>query len=88
MNSIAIMQPYLFPYIGYFQLIDAVDSFIFYNDVNFNKKGWVHRNTILVNWNRHLFTIPCIKVSQNKLIKDTIISKIINKQLLRHDIFK
>jgi len=28
--SVAIMQPYIFPYIGYFQLINAVDKFIFY----------------------------------------------------------
>ena len=72
--KVAIMQPYIFPYIGYFQLIEAVDKFIFFDDVNFIKKGWINRNQILVNNQAHLFTIPLQKVSQNILIKDTKIS--------------
>lgn len=71
MAKIAIMQPYIFPYIGYFQLIGAVDKFVFYNDVNFIKKGWIHRNRILLNGHDFLFTIPCSEVSQNKRICDT-----------------
>ncbi len=39
--KIAIMQPYFFPYIGYYQLINAVDQFVFFDDVNFIKKGWM-----------------------------------------------
>lgn len=46
---VGIMQPYLFPYIGYFQLINAVDSFVIYDDVNFIKQGWINRNRILLN---------------------------------------
>ncbi|MDP4261647.1 MAG: WbqC family protein [Bacteroidota bacterium] len=72
--KLAIMQPYVFPYIGYFQLIHAVDLFVFYNDVNFIKKGWIHRNKILVNSKEFLFTIPCTDASQNKRICDTRIS--------------
>lgn len=72
--KIAIMQPYIFPYIGYFQLIQAVDKFIFYDDVNFIKKGWINRNQILINNQAHLITIPLNKASQNILIKDTLIS--------------
>ena len=68
--KLAIMQPYLFPYIGYFQLINAVDKFILYDDVTFIKKGWVNRNNILVNGGKHLFTIPLKNASQNVLIKD------------------
>jgi hypothetical protein len=68
--KIAIMQPYAFPYIGYFQLIKAVDLFVFYDDVNYPKKGWVNRNRILQNGEESLITIPLIKASQNKLIKD------------------
>lgn len=64
------MQPYLFPYIGYFQLINAVDKFILYDDVDFIKKGWINRNKILINGIPHLFTIPLNKASQNKLIKE------------------
>lgn len=72
--KIAIMQPYIFPYIGYFQLVHAVDKFIFFDDVNFIKKGWINRNQILVNNQAYLFTIPLQKASQNILIKDTKIS--------------
>lgn len=66
--KIAIMQPYIFPYIGYFQLINAVDKFIIYDDVNYINKGWINRNRILVNGNDSLFTIPLKEASQNKLI--------------------
>lgn len=68
--KIAIMQPYLFPYIGYFQLINAVDTFVFYDDVNFIKRGWINRNQILVNNKSGLFTVPLKKASQNKLINE------------------
>ena len=68
--SISIMQPYVFPYIGYFQLIYASDVFVFYDDVNFINRGWINRNRILINGKDHLFTIPCLDASQNKLIKD------------------
>lgn len=69
--KVSIMQPYIFPYIGYFQLIDAADRFVFLNDVNFIKKGWIHKNRIAVNNQVYTFSIPLIKASQNKLIKDT-----------------
>jgi len=68
--TIAIMQPYIFPYIGYFQLIHAVDKFILYDDVNFINKGWINRNNILVSGQPHLFTIPLKDASQNKLINE------------------
>jgi len=68
--TIAIMQPYIFPYIGYFQLINAVDKFVIYDDVNFINKGWINRNNILVSGQPHLFTIPLKDASQNKLINE------------------
>lgn len=68
------MQPYLFPYLGYFQLINVVDKFIFYDDVNFIKQGWVNRNKILLNGNEFLFTIPLEKESSFKLITETEIN--------------
>ncbi len=64
------MQPYIFPYIGYFQLIKATDKIIFYDDVNWIKKGWINRNRLLINGSASIFTIPCTNVSQNKLILD------------------
>lgn len=71
---LGIMQPYLFPYLGYFQLINVVDKFIFYDDVNFIKQGWVNRNKILLNGNEFLFTIPLEKESSFKLITETEIN--------------
>ncbi|MEO8210397.1 MAG: WbqC family protein [bacterium] len=73
--KIAIMQPYIFPYIGYFQLLNAADKFVNYDDVNFINKGWINRNRILVSNKANLFTIPLEKSSQNKLIKDIQISE-------------
>ena len=71
--KIAVMQPYVFPYIGYFQLIQAVDIFVFYDDVNFIKKGYINKNYILTNGVKSPFKIPCKKISQNKTIKDTFL---------------
>ena len=68
--KLAIMQPYLFPYIGYWQLINAVDTFVIYDDVNFIKKGYINRNSILSNGKAQLFTLELISASQNKLIND------------------
>lgn len=73
--TIAIMQPYIFPYIGYFQLINAVDKFIIYDDVNFINKGWINRNNILVAGKPNLFTIPLKDASQNKLINEVHLLK-------------
>ena len=67
---LGIMQPYVFPYIGYFQLIKAVDKFIVYDDVAFINKGWINRNNILVNGKASMFTIPLVGASQNRLIRD------------------
>ena len=64
------MQPYFFPYIGYFQLIKAVDKFVFYDDVNYIKNGWINRNRILINGKSHYMTIQLKDASPFKLIKD------------------
>ncbi|MFZ4619444.1 MAG: WbqC family protein [Bacteroidota bacterium] len=66
--KVAVMQPYFFPYLGYFQLIAAADRFVLYDDVNFIKRGWVNRNRVLIDGKEHLLTLPCRKLSQNKLI--------------------
>lgn len=70
-SRIAVMQPYLFPYIGYFQLINAVDKFVFYDDVDFIKNGWINRNRILINGDPKYFTVPCKNVSSYKKINNT-----------------
>jgi hypothetical protein len=56
--KIAIMQPYLFPYIGYFQLMNTVDEFVVYDNIEFTKKGWINRNRILVNRKDSFITLP------------------------------
>lgn len=73
--KLAIMQPYIFPYIGYFQLISAVDKFVFYDDVNFIKQGWVNRNRILLNGKEHLFSLPMKKQSSFNNILDTYVNR-------------
>lgn len=72
--KLAIMQPYLFPYIGYFQLINAVDKFVVYDDVNFIKGGWINRNNLLINKKINLFTVPLDKPSPFALINETQIN--------------
>ena len=56
--KLAIMQPYFFPYIGYFQLIASVDKFIIYDNIKFTKKGWINRNRILVNSKEAIISLP------------------------------
>jgi len=68
--KVAIMQPYFFPYIGYFSLIKVVDLFVFYDDVNYIKRGWVNRNRILINSEAKYLTLNVKNGSQNKLINE------------------
>ena len=68
--KLAIMQPYLFPYIGYFQLINAVDNFVVYDDVNYIKQGWINRNRILLNGQPHYITINLNGASSFKKINE------------------
>lgn len=70
MKSVAIMQPYFLPYLGYFQLLAAVDTFVVLDDVNYINQGWVNRNRLLLNGAPHTFTVPLRSASQNKLICD------------------
>ncbi len=68
------MQPYVFPYLGYYQLLHAADRFVCFDDVNFIKKGWINRNRILLNGAAHTFTIPIAGASQNSTIRASIIA--------------
>ena len=74
------MQPYIFPYLGYFQLIYSVDKFVFYDDVNFIKQGWINRNKILINKQESLFAIPIKNASSFNLIKETELHPILFKK--------
>lgn len=70
MKRIAIMQPYSFPYVGYYQLMSAVDQFVFLDDVNYINKGWINRNQIVNGGRPQLFTLPLKDASQNKKINE------------------
>lgn len=79
--TLAVMQPYLFPYIGYWQLINAVDTFVVYDNIQFSKKGWFHRNNLLINGEKTLFTIPIKKDSDNLNVVDRYLSDDSGKQI-------
>ena len=72
--KIAIMQPYIFPYIGYFQLINAVDKFVVYDDGEYTKKGWINRNRILMNGSDYLFSFPLKKDSDFQTIRNRLLA--------------
>jgi hypothetical protein len=76
--TIGVMQPYFFPYLGYFQLIKATDKFIFYDDVNFIKGGWINRNKIIFQNKSQLITINLQSPSPNKKINEILVGN-------RHD---
>lgn len=65
--KLGIMQPYFMPYIGYFQLMAAVDKYVIFDDVNYIKRGWSARNNIIVNGQKHLFSVMVEGGSQNNL---------------------
>jgi len=74
--KIGIMQPYFFPYIGYWQLMNAVDKYVVYDDVNFIKGGWINRNRILVNGEPAFINLPMIGASPNKKINEVQVNNI------------
>ena len=74
------MQPYFLPYVGYFQLINSVDKFVVYNNIQYTKRGWINRNKYLLNNKSKYFTIPVEKFSQKQNILKIKISKIYQKE--------
>lgn len=72
---LAIMQPYFFPYLGYFQLYGAADKFVFYDDANWIKSGWINRNRILVGGEPRYMTVPTAGASSFKPINEVEINR-------------
>ncbi len=68
--KLGIMQPYFFPYIGYWQLLNAVDKYIIYDDVNFIKGGWINRNRILNNGKEQFINVQMSGASSFKHINE------------------
>ena len=64
------MQPYLYPYIGYFQLVHAVDEFVIFDDVQYIKRGWVNRNRLLKGGAPFEFTAAVIGASQTRTFNE------------------
>ena len=68
--KLGIMQPYFFPYLGYWQLINAVDKYVVYDDVAYIKQGWINRNNILINGKSNLVTLSLENSSSFKNINE------------------
>lgn len=79
---IGIMQPYLLPYIGYFQLLQYVDRFVIYDDIQYTKKGWINRNRFLRNGTAVTFTVPVQKASDYLDVKCRHVAEAYNPQKL------
>ncbi len=62
-TTAAVMQPYFFPYVGYFQLMAAVDVFVVYDNIQYTKQGWINRNRILRDGEAALLSLPLKKAS-------------------------
>lgn len=82
---LAIMQPYFLPYVGYYQLIAAVDTFIIYDNIKYTKKGWINRNRMLLNGKDVTFSLPLMKapdsldVVRRELAADFDRTKLLNQ---------
>jgi hypothetical protein len=83
--KVAIMQPYFLPYIGYFQLIGAVDLFVIYDNIKYTKKGWINRNRMLLNGSDATFSLSLKKgsdsldVRKRELAQDFDREKLLNQ---------
>jgi hypothetical protein len=84
--KLAIMQPYFLPYIGYFQLISAVDRFVIYDNIKYTKKGWINRNRMLQNNQDKVFSLSLAKASDQLDIVDRRLSTNFNRQKLLNQI--
>lgn len=83
--KIGIMQPYFLPYIGYWQLLNVVDKYVIYDDVNYIKGGWINRNRILINKEAKYFNVKLNGASPNNLINEVEVSldEVYQKKLLK-----
>jgi hypothetical protein len=80
--KVAIMQPYFFPYIGYFQLIAAVDVFIVYDNIKYTKKGWISRNRLLQNGKDVMFSLQLKSDSDYLDVCNRVLSAEFNRDKL------
>ena len=72
---VALMQPYFFPYIGYFQLIAAVDEFLIFDNAQYIRRGWINRNRILNAQKETVYIhIPVKKAHRETRINEIVIN--------------
>jgi hypothetical protein len=76
---VAIMQPYFFAYVGYFQLIGAVDLFIVYDNIKYTKKGWINRNRMLQSGKDVMFSLPLRSDSDALDVRDRVLAADFNR---------
>lgn len=74
-QKLGIMQPYFLPYLGYWQLINAVDRFILLDDVAFIKQGFIHKNLINSQGKPQAFNLQINAISSNKRILEHELSE-------------
>lgn len=75
MKKIAILQSNYIPWKGYFDIIQEVDTFIIYDDVNYSKNDWRNRNKIKTGQGVQWLTIPVTHKSLNQKINETKIAR-------------
>lgn len=79
--KVALMQPYFFPYIGYYQLINSVDEFVIFDNAQYIRRGWINRNRILNTQKESSYiNIPICKAPMETKIKDIEINNCVNWQ--------
>ena len=74
-RKVAVMQPYFLPYVGYFQLIAAVDSFVIYDNIKYTKKGWINRNRLLAGGADQVFSLPLRAGSDSLQVRDRVLAE-------------
>ena len=78
--KIGIMQPYFFPYIGYFQLLNMVDKYLVFDDGQYAKNKWAYRNKILINGAPGYFRVTLLKANPAQQFNEIRISNDIEEK--------
>lgn len=84
--KVGIMQPYFVPYIGYFQLVKAVDVFVVYDNIKYTKKGWINRNRMLQNGKDVTFSLPLKSASDSLDVCERELATDFNREKLLNQI--
>ncbi|MHB9799777.1 WbqC family protein [Pseudomonas sp. MT3] len=73
-HIVSLMQPYLFPYLGYFQLIAASSLFLLGDSLQYTRRGWINRNRLLVGGQPWSFSFPLEQGSRSQAINERLLS--------------